>query len=272
MPQVVKFEHFLESLKPSPKMPMVFLGHGNPIYAITDNRFAKNWRTLGDLLPRPQAILCISAHWETNGTTLVHVGKQPKTIHDFYGFPQALFDVEYPAIGAPDTAREVARLLKDHNSHETEEWGLDHGAWAVLRSLFPNADVPVFQLSIDMSLPLQSQYELASNLAQLREKGVLIIGSGNVVHNLRKIPRDGQVQDWAQEFDQLVETQLVDGDHAPLFDMSDKQSLFQMAHPTWEHYSPMLYIAANAKADDQLTFFNEELDLGALSMRSFVYF
>ncbi|MFT6657851.1 MAG: 4,5-DOPA dioxygenase extradiol [Maritalea sp.] len=272
MPRVVRFKALLDQLKPSPKMPAVFLGHGNPMYAITDNQFAQNWRLLGEKLPTPQAILCVSAHWETHGTTLVQVSEQPKTIHDFGGFPQALFDVQYPAIGAPDTARAVAAILQDHHGHETMEWGLDHGAWSVLRHLFPNADVPVFQLSIDMSLGLSGQYALSMQLRELRARGVLILGSGNVVHNLRRIRAEGGEHDWAIEFDQFVADKLESGDHAALANIQPEDPLFAAAHPTFEHFSPALYVAAVADKKDQLAFFNDHMDMGSLSMRSFVYF
>lgn len=272
MPKVVDFKDLLDQLKPSPKMPVVFLGHGNPMYAITDNEFSKNWRLLGARLPRPQAILCISAHWETRGTTLVQVGEQPKTIHDFYGFPQAMFDVQYPAPGAPEVSRDVAAILKDHEGHESMEWGLDHGAWSVLGHLFPHADVPVFQLSVNMSLTLTEQYELATQLGQLRERGVLVMGSGNVVHNLRSIRQDGSQQDWAVEFDQSFALGLEQGDHRSLMDYQAMGSIFKQAHPTAEHYAPAIYCAALARSDDQLSFFNQKIDMGSLSMRSFVYF
>ncbi len=270
MPRIVRFEDMLGLLKPSDKMPVLFLGHGNPLYAITDNVFAKNWRKLGDRLPKPQAVLCISAHWETRGTTLVHVGKQPKTIHDFYGFPQAMFDVQYPAPGAPDIAQKTVDLLVNHHGEESMEWGLDHGAWAVLRHLFPEADVPVFQLSIDMSLSLADQYELAKELTQLRHQGVLIVGSGNVVHNLRQVDMQGKTKDWAIEFDVRFAELLAKGDHKALTDMSAWGTLFRQAHPTHEHYSPAIYLAALTNAQDELAFFNDQMDMGSISMRSFI--
>ncbi|MCZ4273667.1 4,5-DOPA dioxygenase extradiol [Maritalea porphyrae] len=272
MPAVIDFQALLDQLKPSPKMPALFLGHGSPMYAITSNEFSKSWQQLGEKLPTPQAILCVSAHWETRGTTLVQVSERPKTIHDFYGFPQELFDVQYPAVGAPDAAREVAALLQDHNGHETMEWGLDHGAWAVLRHLFPAADVPVFQLSIDMSMSLADQYDLAAQLRSLREKGVMIIGSGNVVHNLHVARADDEQRDFALEFDHYVGNYLRDGDHAGLTGLQSKQTLFAKAHPTFEHFSPAIYVAAVAHEGDQLAFFNEHVNMGSISMRSFVYF
>jgi len=272
MPRVVDFQALLDQLKPSPKMPALFLGHGSPMYAITNNEFAKSWQQLGEKLPTPQAILCVSAHWETRGTTLVQVSTKPETIHDFYGFPQALFDVEYPAPGAPDVAREVAAMLQDHHGHETMEWGLDHGAWSVLRHLFPQANVPVFQLSIDMSQSLKDQYELARQLRSLREKGVMIIGSGNVVHNLRALRPEGEQQDWALAFDHQVEQFLQNGDHVGLTQLQSNQHLFAAAHPTYEHFSPAIYVAAVADEGDQLAFFNAQVNMGSISMRSFIYF
>lgn len=270
-PRKITFEQMLGQLKPSEKMPVIFLGHGNPLYAINDNPFAKNWRALGQKLSRPQAVLCISAHWETRGTTLVHVGQQPKTIHDFYGFPQPLFDVQYPAPGAPDIAKRAVELLVDHHGVESQEWGLDHGAWAVLRHVFPDADVPVFQLSIDMSLGLREQFELAKNLKALRHQGVMIIGSGNIVHNLRQIRMDGKESDWAIEFDQRFSTLLEDGNFSDLVSHDYWGSILNVAHPTLEHFAPSIYCAALAEAGDDIAFFNDQIDMGSLSMRSFIY-
>jgi 4,5-DOPA dioxygenase extradiol len=169
--------------------------------AITDNAYSREWRKLGDSLPTPSAILCVSAHWMTRGTTLVHVAARPKTIHDFGGFPQALYDAQYPAPGAPDVARATIELVRASHIKEDTEWGLDHGAWSVLIKMFPKADIPVFQLSLDLAKPPSDHFALAQELKPLREKGVLIVGSGNIVHNLMALVRGGQTYDWAEDFD-----------------------------------------------------------------------
>ncbi|WP_121061468.1 4,5-DOPA dioxygenase extradiol [Chachezhania antarctica] len=272
MPRTVSFAEMTEGLKASPRMPVVFLGHGSPMNVIDDNSYTAAWAQLGQALPKPQAVLAISAHWMTRGTTLVHVSERPRTIHDFGGFPQALFDQQYPAPGAPDTARAVAAMLKDHaDVGEDVEWGLDHGAWAVLAKIFPEADVPVFQLSIDLKMSFQQHVELARDLKGLRDKGVLVMGSGNLVHNLGALRFDGQAQDFAIEFDTLTADWLVDRDVDAFVNAPKLGALMQLAHPTVEHYIPALYSAALADDADDLAFFAEGIDLGAASMRSFIF-
>jgi 4,5-DOPA dioxygenase extradiol len=182
------------------KMPLLFVGHGNPMNAIEDNEYSNKWKTLGNELPKPQAILCVSAHWETRGTFVTAMQK-PKTIHDFGGFPQELFNVEYPANGSPMLAKQIKEEVKNTIIGLDETWGLDHGCWSVIKRMYPNADVPVLQLSIDYTKPAQYHYDLAKELASLRNKGVLIVGSGNMVHNLGMVnwqnPNGGY--DWANE-------------------------------------------------------------------------
>ncbi|TDQ67347.1 4,5-DOPA dioxygenase extradiol [Maritalea mobilis] len=268
----LRFDQMLDQLAPAERAPIVFLGHGNPLYAITDNAFAKSWQQLGEKLARPQAILCISAHWETRNSTLVHVGAMPKTIHDFYGFPQELFDVQYPAAGAPELAQEVALMLKNHAAIPTEEWGLDHGAWAVLRHLYPDADIPVFQISINRDLGFADQVALGRDLKALRDRGVLILGSGNLVHNLRAISRDVEAFDWAQEFDQKVADYLTDRNFADMANPDQYGTLLPQAHPSVEHFAPAFYCAGLVDQKDQLAFFNDQFDMGSLSMRSFIYY
>ena len=207
-----------DRFSPSDRMPLVFLGHGSPMNAIEDTAYSRAWTELGKSLPRPSAILVVSAHWMTKGTTLVDVSAMPKTIHDFYGFPDALFAQQYPAHGDPKLASEVVTLLASHHGEEDDTWGLDHGAWTVLKFLYPNADVPVFQVSIDMSRGLDYQLEIGRKLSELRDRGVLILGSGNVVHNLGAVQwgKNRKPHDFAQEFDTLFADKLEDRDFAAL--------------------------------------------------------
>lgn len=259
------------TLSPSDRMPLVFLGHGNPMNAITDTTFSRAWADLGRTLPRPQAILVVSAHWVTRRTTLVNVSNMPRTIHDFYGFPEALYDQQYPAPGQPDLAREVVTLLASHHAEEDEIWGLDHGAWTVLKHLYPEADIPVFQVSIDISRDLDYQLEIGRTLSQLRDRGVLVLGSGNVVHNLGAIRPGGKPLDFALEFDTLFADRLTGRDFAALTDREALGSLLKAAHPSVDHYLPALTVAGASDTRDDLTFMTDAIDLGSLSMRSFVF-
>lgn len=266
-----KLELLKEGLERSDRMPLVFLGHGSPMNAIQDTEYSRAWSALGRELPRPKAILVVSAHWMTRGTTLVDVSKVPRTIHDFYGFPEALYQEQYPATGAPDLAREVTTLLASHHAQEDDTWGLDHGAWAVLKFLYPKADVPVFQISIDMSRDLSYQLSVGRTLSELRDRGVLILGSGNVVHNLRAMRPGGTPQDFAMEFDRLFADRLSDRDFTFLTDRGRLGALLREAHPTVDHYLPALTIAGASDEQDDLTFMTDAIDLGSVSMRSFVF-
>lgn len=240
--------------------------------AIEDNAYSRSWEALGKTLPRPQAILVVSAHWMTRGSTLVDVSAMPKTIHDFYGFPDELFAQQYPAHGAPDVAKEVVALLASHHAEGDDTWGLDHGAWSVLKFLYPEADVPVFQLSIDMTKDLPHHLEIGQTLAELRHRGVLILGSGNVVHNLRSMKYGAKPYDWALEFDGMFADRLAERDHATISDRDGLGPLLKMAHPSLDHYLPALTIAGASNAKDQLVFMNDTIDIASVSMRSFVYY
>lgn len=256
---------------PSARMPLVFLGHGSPMNAIEDTEYSRAWAALGQTLARPKAILVVSAHWMSKGTTLVDVSAMPRTIHDFYGFPQALYDTQYSAPGAPDLAREVVTLLASHHGQEDDTWGLDHGAWSILKFLYPEADVPVFQVSIDMSRDLAYQLEVGKTLSDLRDRGVLILGSGNVVHNLHRMQFGGAPQDFALEFDQFFAERLEARDMGALADRQGLGQLLRAAHPTVDHYLPALTIAGASDGRDALTFMTDAIDLGTVSMRSFVF-
>jgi 4,5-DOPA dioxygenase extradiol len=251
----------------SERMPVLFVGHGNPMNAITDNAFAKQWERIGRSLT-PRAILCVSAHWETSGSLITAMPK-PKTIHDFGGFPDELFRVQYPAPGSPELASDIAtathqRIVQDH------EWGLDHGAWSVLKRMFPKANIPVLQLSLDVRKSPLQHIELARELAYLRSKGVVIIGSGNIVHNLGKIQWRGGTLEWAVEFDELSKELITTRDLASLANYSALGKEAQLAIPTPEHYLPMLYALSLIESDEEIEFFNETIDLGSVSMRSFM--
>lgn len=273
MTNVQTLDQLRDRLKPSDRMPLVFLGHGSPMNAIEDSAYSRAWTQLGRDLPRLQAILVVSAHWMTRGTTLVDISAMPRTIHDFYGFPEKLFQQEYPAMGAPDLAREVVTLLKSHHAEGDDTWGLDHGAWTVLKFLYPKADVPVFQVSIDTAKGLDYQLEIGRTLSALRDRGVLILGSGNVVHNLGAVnwTRNAAPHDFALEFDALFADKLARRDFAALSDRPKLGNLLRMAHPSVDHYLPALTVAGASDASDDLTFMTDAIDLGSISMRSFVF-
>ena len=271
----------LTSLKPSDRMPVLFVGHGSPMNAIGDNEYRRSWQALGSdfgqKYPPPQLILCISAHWLTEGWWLTGM-QTPKTIHDFGGFPQELFDQQYPAPGAPAAVREISRFVRQRGSAplalDLDSWGLDHGTWAVLKPMFPAAKVPVVQLSMDYSRPPSDHYALARQLKGLRERGVLIVGSGNIVHNLRQAQRGAagsQAYDWALEFDQTTGGYIQQGNLDALQNFQKLGQMAQMAHPTHEHYLPLLYAAAAVGPGEQPHFFNTNFQLGSISMRSVVW-
>ena len=249
------------------RMPALFVGHGNPMNAIERNRFHLSWEALGQQLPRPKAVLCISAHWQTPGVRLT-ASERPETIHDFRGFPKALFAVEYPARGDPELARRVADLLSDYRAGLDAARGLDHGAWSILVAMYPTADVPVVQLSLDATQPAAFHYKLAKQLAPLREQGVLVLGSGNIVHNLRRFSFDNaEPLDWAVEFDAEVKRRIVSREHEALIDYGSLGEHATLAIPTDEHFLPLLYALAVQDEAEPLSFFNEVV-LSSISMTS----
>lgn len=250
------------------RMPALFVGHGNPMNAIEDNAFSRAWTELGKTLPRPAVILCISAHWETRGTR-VTAQASPPTLHDFGGFPRALYEVCYPAPGAPEWAARIARLDPHYPIEPDDAWGLDHGTWSVLCRIFPEADIPVLQLSLDRAKTPAQHYQLGQALARLRDAGVLIVGSGNIVHNLRQVVWRDVAHDWAIEFDKIAAQRIQAGDHAALIDYPTLHPKARLAVPSAEHYLPLLYVLASQTPDDTLHFFNAKVTLGAMSMRSF---
>jgi 4,5-DOPA dioxygenase extradiol len=268
----------LATLQKSPRMPVLFVGHGSPMNAIGDNEFRRSWQALGaefgKSYPRPQLILCISAHWITRGWQITGMA-QPRTIHDFGGFPQELFDQQYPAAGAPDVARQIAGAIPQPKiTLDESDWGYDHGTWSVLKPMFPAADIPVLQLSMDYARPPAEHFALGQQLKSLRERGVLIVGSGNIVHNLRATRRGAsaiQAYDWALEFDAKAKALLEKGALAELAGFQQMGQVAQLAHPTYDHYLPLLHAAGAVDAGEKMRFFNERFQSASISMRSVVW-
>ena len=252
------------------RMPVVFFGHGNPLNALDENAYTRGWRSIGSGLPRPRAILSISAHWYLPGTHVTAM-EHPRTIHDFGGFPPELYRVQYAAPGAPALAQHVRELLAPARSGLDQEWGLDHGTWSVLVHAFQDADIPVVQLSIDETLDAPAHYELAKRLAPLRDEGVLVMGSGNLVHNLHAYAwgrHSVAPFDWAVRFEAYVRTMLLGGNHAPLIGYESLGQDALLSVPTPEHYLPLLYVLALSEPRDPVTFPVEGVDGGSISMLS----
>lgn len=267
------FKNLTDSLQEQDDlMPALFVGHGSPMNAIEDNAFTKGWQEVAKTIPKPKAILCVSAHWETRGT-FVTAMERPETIHDFGGFPKALFDVEYPALGSKWLAEETKQIVTSTNVSLTEQWGLDHGSWSVLKQLYPAADVPVVELSLDYTKNAQYHYDLAQQLAGLRKKGVLIVGSGNMVHNFQYAQFKGNFNtpnglDWAIEANENHKKMILDNNVAPLIDYQKHSKAFQLSAPTPEHYLPMLYAIALRGKNEKVSFFNDTIVAGSFSMTS----
>lgn len=256
----------------SDRMPVLFLGHGSPMNAIEENEFVEGFRKVSGSLPRPKAILCISAHWETRGTQVTAMD-MPRTIHDFGGFPQELFAVQYPAPGSPELAEQTKRLITKAEVELDHHWGLDHGAWSVIKHLYPEADVPVVQMSLDRGKSPRYHYQLAKELYVLRNKGVLIVGSGNIVHNLRMVAWDklnvaDYGFDWALEAKEQMNRWILDGNHDQLINYGSNGKAFEYAIPTPEHYLPLLYALALKDDKDSISLFNDKAVAGSLTMTS----
>ncbi|MBO0341338.1 4,5-DOPA dioxygenase extradiol [Flagellimonas profundi] len=260
-----------KSLPFTQKMPVLFLGHGSPMNAIEENEFVSNFRRLGREVARPKVILCISAHWETQGTKVTAM-QHPPTIHDFGGFPQALFDVQYPAPGSPEMAQVTKELITKTDVALDHHWGLDHGAWSVIKHMYPDADVPVIQLSLDYTKSPKYHFELGQELEKLRHKGVLIVGSGNVVHNLRKVKwnklSDTYAWDWAEEANEKMKSFILDGNYQALVDYGKQGSSFALSIPTPEHYLPLLYVLGLKKKNESVALFNDKMVGGSIGMLS----
>jgi 4,5-DOPA dioxygenase extradiol len=267
------FKNWMDDLtREDVKHPVLFIGHGSPMNGIEDNEFSRTWAKMGQEIAKPKAVLVVSAHWLTRGSHVTSM-EAPKTIHDFGGFPQELFDVQYPAKGSPELAQETARLVTSTNVGLDHDWGLDHGTWTVVRHMYPDADIPVLQFSIDYAKPPEYHYNLAKELAELRKKGVLIIGSGNMVHNLRmvdwkKLSEPDYGYDWAIEMNELFKLKIAYGNHKDLVDYQNLHKAAMLAVPTPDHYYPLLYSLGLQDNKDDISFFNDRLAGGSLNMTS----
>lgn len=266
------FKKFTDELnEQDEKMPVLFIGHGSPMNGIENNEFSQQWQKMGKEL-QPKAVLVVSAHWLTNGTHITAMD-HPKTIHDFGGFPQELFEVQYPAPGDVQLAKETKDLIKSTNVGLNHDWGLDHGAWTVIRRMYPDAKIPVLQLSVDYSKPASYHYNLAKELSALRKKGVLIIGSGNMVHNLRMVAWDkfnepNYGYDWAIEMHELFKKKITDSDHQSLINYETLSKSAKLAIPTPDHYYPLMYTLGLQEKNEEPFFFNDKLVAGSLNMTS----
>ncbi|MDP1676943.1 MAG: 4,5-DOPA dioxygenase extradiol [Bacteroidota bacterium] len=264
-------KNLADDIAKTERMPLLFVGHGNPMNAIEDNKFSNSWKDFGKTLPKPTAILSVSAHWLTRGTRVTAMAK-PRTIHDFGGFPEKLFAQQYPAPGAPELAKETQALVTKPHIILDDDWGFDHGTWSVLIQMFPKADIPVFQLSIDYNQSMQYHYNIAQQLQVLREKGVLIIGSGNIVHNLQAVTfNSNKPYDWALEFDANISKWIESGNHQAILDFQKLGTLAKSAHPTNDHFLPLMYVLGFQNKKDTPTFFNNDFDMSSVSMRSVIY-
>lgn len=255
----------------TPKMPVLFIGHGSPMNALENNEFTRAWQSIAASLPRPNSIVCISAHWETRGTFVTSV-EYPKTIHDFGGFPPELYNVEYKAPGSPVLAESIQSKINTTNIFPDYNWGLDHGCWSVMKHFYPRADIPIVQISIDYTKPLSFHLELAKELADLRNKGVLVIASGNMVHNLSILnwqnPENGY--DWAIEVNDSLKKNILDKNFAWLSGEFQLSKNFRMAVPTQEHYIPLLYALGMITNNEDFSFFNDKVIMGSLAMTSLI--
>lgn len=267
-----ELHYVAESFPNTEKMPVFFFGHGSPMNAIEENQFVQGFRNSVASITKPKVILCVSAHWYTRGTKVTAMA-MPKTIHDFGGFPEALFAVQYPAHGSPILAKETKHLLQPIPVELNDSWGLDHGTWSVVKHLYPEADVPVIQLSIDYTQPPEYHFQLAKKLQALRHKGILIIGSGNIVHNLRLVDfyhfdKDNYGYDWAIEAHDTINKHLLEGNYKPLFHYEKQGKALQLAIPTPDHYLPLLYTLGLQQKGEAIELFNDKMVAGSLSMTS----
>ena len=253
------------------KMPVLFVGHGSPMNAVEENRYTNTWKEIAAGMPRPACILCVSAHWYTRGTRIMAQDK-PKTIHDMYGFPDELYQIFYPAPGSPATAL-AAKSLINRETALDDSWGIDHGAWSVLVHMYPGRDIPVFQLSVDALAPPETHYQIGRELAPLRKEGVLILGSGNVVHNLRMVDwhMEGQGFDWAHQFDDFIRQSILTGQHDSVVNYQAQGDTARLAVPTPDHFYPLLYPLGAAEEGETVRVFNSHCEMGSLSMTGYLW-
>lgn len=255
------------------RMPLLFIGHGCPMHAIQNNKFTSSLHALGNKIPQPKAIVCISAHWLTEGSWVTHM-PHPKTIHDFYGFPKKLFNISYPAPGSPETGELIQTIVTRTAIHlDDGQWGLDHGTWSVMRHVYPRANIPIVQLSIAIEQPGEFHYQIGQQLQGLREQGILIVSSGNLVHNLSKISWEckSRPYDWAVEYDEWLKEKLITRDFNALINHYDKTEAGQLSVPTTDHYYPLLYILGATRNEDELVFIYEGIENSSISMRTFFW-
>jgi 4,5-DOPA dioxygenase extradiol len=257
-------------IKTTKKMPALFIGHGSPMNAIEDNKFTKVWEELAQRMPKPEAIIAISAHWYTDGTRITD-DEQPKMVYDMYGFPEELYKVIYPSKGSPELAHMTMSLLNKEVIVDNS-WGIDHGTWSVLRKMYPQADIPVFQLSIDRNADANTHFRIGQELSSLREKGVLIFGSGNVVHNLARVDwdMDGGYP-WAVEFDNYIKENIINRQFENVIDYKNAGESSRLAFTTLEHFYPLLYVLGASNEEDKLTIYNETCNMGSLSMTGYLF-
>ncbi|MFX0038803.1 MAG: 4,5-DOPA dioxygenase extradiol [Candidatus Heimdallarchaeota archaeon] len=263
-----------ESVVEEPKMPVLFMGHGSPMNIISDNKFTQDLKNLGKNLPKPKAILVVSAHWLTSGTRVLCT-RNPKLIYDFYGFPKGLYEINYPSPGSPELANLICDALKAYDVKCDYEWGYDHASWSILKHIYPNADIPVIELSLDYGFnrwnlkPIEYHYHLAKNLSFLRKNGVLIIGSGNIVHNLGIIDYkvEAPIMEWAKQLDERVKQNLLNQNHQKLIEFKKMGDVAKMGIPTWDHYLPLIYTIALQEKDEKVKFVHEGFQHGSVSMR-----
>ena len=253
------------------KMPVIFVGHGSPMNAIEDNEYSRTWRSLANMIPRPELIISISAHWYTKGTKLMNE-EQPRTIYDMYGFPKELYEIVYDSPGSP----KMAKVAKDLISKETEydnSWGIDHGTWSVLVHMYPDRDIPVFQISIDAQAPAETHYKIGKELKSLREKGVLIFGTGNIVHNLRLVDwhKGSKGFDWAYEFDEYIYENIIEKNYGNILRYDELGDVAKLAVPTPDHFYPLLYTLGAVDGEDKVSTFNKSCELGSLTMTSYIW-
>ena len=253
------------------KMPVLFVGHGSPMNAVEDNEYSRTWRSIAERIPKPEVILSISAHWFTKGTKVMNE-EEPKTIYDMYGFPKELYEVIYNSPGSPN----IAKVSKDLISKETEydnSWGIDHGTWSVLVHMYPNRDIPVFQISIDANAPPETHYKIGKELRPLREKGVLIFGTGNVVHNLRLVDwhKGSKGFDWAYEFDDYIHENIETKNHNNIIKYNELGEIAKLAVPSPDHFYPLLYTLGASDEEDKVSVFNKSCELGSLTMTSYLW-
>jgi 4,5-DOPA dioxygenase extradiol len=258
------------------KMPLLFIGHGSPMNIISDNSFTQSLETLGKKIPIPKSILVISAHWLTSGTKVL-CNERPKTIYDFYGFPEELYKIQYPSPGSPELAKKITQKLTTYNVQCEHNWGYDHASWSILKHIYPKANIPMIEFSLDYGFndwqtkSIEYHYKLARNLTFLRREGVLIIGSGNIVHNLRMINYNvnAPIMEWAKQLDGLVKKKIITKNHDDLIHIENLGANSRIGIPTWDHYLPIIYILALQDKEDTLKFVHEGFQYGSVSMRSF---